>query len=123
MSASITPCNIAYDGDEKMAGVPIRLHQGSGDDRVNPAACRAPVAWLKPEEVGHHPHRVREQPAQLRHADTVASGRSAQGAEHAQLPGQAGPNGTLLDTAAGQPYDLKTASCVAIGTHVGHNAR
>ncbi len=43
-----TPCNVAYDGDERMGGVPIRLYHGSSDDYVNPAACRALVSRLKP---------------------------------------------------------------------------
>jgi len=34
-----------------------------------------------------------------------------------------GPGGTLADVETGRPYELKTASCVAIGAHVGHNAQ
>ena len=46
-----TPCNIAYDKDEAMGGVPIRLYHGSSDDYVNPAACRTLVSRLKPAGV------------------------------------------------------------------------
>ena len=34
-----------------------------------------------------------------------------------------GPDGALIDAETGQPYELKTVSCVAIGAHVGHNAQ
>jgi len=33
-----------------------------------------------------------------------------------------GPGGTMLNAATGQPYSLRTDPCVAVGTHVGHNA-
>lgn len=32
-----------------------------------------------------------------------------------------GPDGTTVEVATGAPYSIKTASCVAIGAHVGHN--
>ena len=31
--------------------------------------------------------------------------------------------GTLVDVETERPYELKTASCVAIYAHVGHNAQ
>lgn len=118
-----TPCNVAYDGDEKMAGVPIRLYHGSSDDYVNPAACRAMVARLKPAGVDITLNEY----ADSQHSfDTPTSPPlvavpKAQSTRNCRL--KEGPNGTLLDVATGQPYDLKTASCVAIGAHVGHNAQ
>ena len=118
-----TPCNVAYDGDEKMDGVPIRLYHGSSDDYVNPAACRALVDRLKPAGVDV----ALTEYADSQHGfDNPSSPRlvavpRAQSTRNCWL--KEGPNGTLLDAATGQPYDLKTASCVAIGAHVGHNAQ
>ena len=118
-----TPCNIAYNGDEKMAGVPIRLYHGSSDDYVNPAACRALVARLKPTGVDI----ILAEYADSQHSfDTPSSPPlvavpKAQSTRNCQL--KEGPNGTLLDAATGQPYALQTASCVAVGAHVGHNAQ
>ena len=63
-----TPCNVAYDGDDKMGGVPD------------------PGVALKAGRGGHRPDRVRRQPARLRQPDLAASGRGAEGARHAQLP-------------------------------------
>jgi len=118
-----TPCNIAYDGDEKMAAVPIRLYHGSSDDYVNPAACRALVARLKTAGVDI---ALTEYVDSQHSFDTptlppLVAVPKAQSTRNCQL--KEGPNGTLLDAATSQPYELKTASCVAIGAHVGHNAQ
>jgi len=118
-----TPCNIAYTGDDKMGGVPIRLYHGSSDDYVNPAACRTLVSRLKPAEVDI---------ALTEYADSqhgfdsptsppLLAVPKAQSTRNCRL--KEGPNGTLLDADTGQPYALKTASCVAVGAHVGHNAQ
>ena len=118
-----TPCNIAYDKDEAMGGVPIRLYHGSSDDYVNPAACRTLVSRLKPAGVDI---------ALTEYADSQHSFDSptsppllavpkAQSTRNCRL--KEGPGGTLVDADSGQPYLLKTAACVAIGAHVGHNAQ
>jgi dienelactone hydrolase len=118
-----TPCNVAYDGDDKMDGVPIRLYHGSSDDYVNPAACRSLVARLKPAGVDI----ALTEYADSQHSfDTPSSPPlvavpKAQSTRNCQL--KEGPGGQLLDVATSQPYVLQTASCVAIGAHVGHNAQ
>ena len=118
-----TPCNIAYDGDDKMGGVPIRLYHGSSDDYVNPAACRDLVARLKPAgvditltEYADSQHGF-DSPS----SPPLVAVPKAQSTRNCRL--KEGPNGTLLDAATGQPYALKTAACVAVGAHVGHNAQ
>ena len=117
-----TPCNIAYDADDKMGGVPIRLYHGSSDDYVNPAACRDLVARLKPAGVDI----ALTEYADSQHGfDSLSSPPlvavpKAKSTRNCRL--KEGPNGTLLDAATGQPYDLKTAPCVAVGAPVGHNA-
>ncbi len=118
-----TPCNIAYTGDEKMAGAPIRLYHGSSDDYVSPAACRSMVARLKPAgvdialtEYADSQHSF-DTPSSL----PLVAVPKAQSTRNCQL--KEGPGGSLLDAATGQPYALQTASCVAIGAHVGHNAQ
>lgn len=118
-----TPCNIAYDGDEKMAGVPIRLYHGSSDDYVNPAACRALVARLKPAgvDIALTEYADSQHSFDTPSAPPLVAVPKAQSTRNCQL--KEGPNGTLLDAGTGQPYTLQTASCVAIGAHVGHNAQ
>jgi dienelactone hydrolase len=118
-----TPCNIAYDTDDKMAPVPIRLYHGSSDDYVNPAACRALVARLKPAGVDI----TLTEYADSQHSfDTPTSPPlvavpRAQSTRNCQL--KEGPNGTLLEADTGKPYALQTSACVATGAHVGHNAQ
>lgn len=118
-----TPCNVAYDGDDRMDGVPIRLYHGSSDDYVNPAACRSLVARLKPAGVDI----ALTEYADSQHSfDTPSSPplvtvSKAQSTRNCQL--KEGPGGQLLDVVTGQPYVLQTASCVAVGAHVGHNAQ
>ena len=118
-----TPCNVSYDKDEAMGGAPIRLYHGSSDDYVNPAACRALVSRLKPAGVDI----ALTEYADSQHGfDSPASPPllavpKAQSTRNCRL--KEGPNGALLDADTGQPYALKTASCVAVGAHVGHNAQ
>jgi dienelactone hydrolase len=118
-----TPCNVAYDKDEAMNGAPIRLFHGSSDDYVNPAACRALVSRLKPAGVDI---------ALTEYADSQHGFDSptsppllvvpkAQSTRNCRL--KEGPDGVLVDAETGRPYALKTASCVAVGAHVGHNAQ
>ena len=118
-----TPCNIAYNKDEAMGGAPIRLYHGSSDDYVNPAACRTLVSRLKPSGVdivlteyanGQHGFDSPTSPPLL-------AVPKAQSTRNCRL--KEGPGGTLVDGDTGQPYELKTASCVAIGAHVGHDAQ
>jgi len=114
-----TPCNVAYDKDAAMAAAPIRLYHGSSDDYVNPAACRALVSRLKPAGVdialteyadGQHGFDSPTSPPLL-------AVLKAQSTRNCRL--KEGANGTLIDAETGQPYALKTATCVA----VGHNAQ
>ena len=118
-----TPCNVAYDGDDKMGGVPIRLYHGSSDDYVNPAACRALVARLKTAGVDV----TLTEYADSQHgfdsptSPPLLAVPKAQSTRNCRL--KEGPGGTLADAETGQPYELKTAPCVAIGAHVGHNAQ
>ena len=118
-----TPCNVTYDGDDKMGGVPIRLCRGSSDDYVNPAACRTLVARLKRAGVDV----TLTEYADSQHgfdsptSPPLLAVPKAQSTRNCRL--KEGPGGTLADAETGQPYELKTAPCVAIGAHVGHNAQ
>ena len=118
-----TPCNIAYDKDESMDAVPIRLYHGSSDDYVNPAACRTLVSRLKPAgvdialtEYANSQHGF-DSPT----SPPLLAVPKAQSTRNCRL--KEGPGGTLVDADTGQPYAIKTAPCVAIGAHVGHNAQ
>lgn len=116
-----TPCNVTYDQDDELSGAPIRLYHGSSDDYVNPAACRALVARLKPAGVDIEmteyadSQHVFDGPT----SPPLLAVPAAQSTRNCQL--KEAPGGTLTEAATGQPYALKTASCVAIGAHVGHN--
>jgi dienelactone hydrolase len=118
-----TPCNIAYDGDGAMGGVPIRLYHGSSDDYVNPAACRTLVSRLKPAgvDIALTEYADSQHGFDSPTSPPLLAVPKAQSTRNCRL--KEGPNGTLVDADTGQPYELKTASCVAIGAHVGHNAQ
>ena len=118
-----TPCNIAYDKDAAMGGVPIRLYHGSSDDYVNPAACRALVSRLKPAgvDIALTEYADSQHGFDSPTSPPLLAVPKAQSTRNCRL--KEGPNGTLVDADTGQPYELKTASCVAIGAHVGHNAQ
>jgi len=118
-----TPCNIAYDKDEAMGGVPIRLYHGSSDDYVNPAACRTLVARLKPAgvDIALTEYADSQHGFDSPTSPPLLAVPKAQSTRNCRL--KEGPGGTLADADTGQPYELKTAACVAIGAHVGHNAQ
>ena len=118
-----TPCNVAYDGDDKMGRVPVRLYHGSSDDYVNPAACRALVPRLRQAGVD----AALTEYADSQHgfdsptSPPLVAVPRAQSTRNCRL--KEGPDGTLVDAETEQPYAVKTASCVAVGAHVGHNAQ
>ncbi len=118
-----TPSNVAYDKDTAMGRAPIRLYHGSSDDYVNPAACRALVSRLKPAGVDI----MLTEYADSQHgfdsptSPPVLAVLKAQSTRNCRL--KEGPNGALVDAETEQPYALKTAPCVAVSAHVGHNAQ
>ncbi len=118
-----TPCNVAYDKDEAMGAVPVRLFHGSSDDYVNPAACRALVSRLKPAgvDIALTEYADSQHGFDSPTSPPLLAVPKAQSTRNCRL--KEGPNGTLVDAETGQPYALKTAPCVAIGAHVGHNAQ
>lgn len=118
-----TPCNVAYDKDEAMGGAPVRLYHGSSDDYVNPAACRALVSRLKPAgvDVALTEYADSQHGFDSPTSPPLLAVPKAQSTRNCRL--KEGPNGALVDTETGRPYEIKTASCVAIGAHVGHNAQ
>jgi len=118
-----TPCNIAYDGDAAMGGVPIRLYHGSSDDYVNPAACRTLVSRLKPAgvDIALTEYADSQHGFDSPTSPPLLAVPKAQSTRNCRL--KEGPNGALVDADTGQLYELKTAPCVAIGAHVGHNAQ
>ena len=118
-----TPCNIAYDKDELMGSVPIRLYHGSSDDYVNPAACRTLVSRLKPAgvDVALTEYADSQHGFDSPTSPPLLAVPKAQSTRNCRL--KEGPGGTLVDADTGKPYAIKTASCVAVGAHVGHNAQ
>jgi len=118
-----TPCNVAYEKDAMMAAAPIRLYHGSSDDYVNPAACRALVSRLKPAgvDIALTEYADSQHGFDSPTSPPLLAVPKAQSTRNCRL--KEGTNGTLVDVETGQPYALKTASCVAVGAHVGHNAQ
>lgn len=118
-----TPCNVAYDGDDRMGGVPVRLYHGSSDDYVNPAACRALVPRLRQAGVdaGLTEYADSQHGFDSPTSPPLVAVPKAQSTRNCRL--REGPGGILVDVETGQPYAIKTASCVATGAHVGHNAQ
>ncbi len=118
-----TPCNIAYDKDESMGAVPIRLYHGSSDDYVNPAACRTLVSRLKPAgvDIALTEYADSQHGFDSPTSPPLLAVPKAQSTRNCRL--KEGPGGALVDADTRQPYALKTASCVAVGAHVGHNAQ
>lgn len=116
-----TPCNVAYEGDTTVAPVPIRLFHGISDDYVNVVPCRAYVARLKQAGVDVS---LTEYPNSQHGFDSPTSPvlfavPRAQSTRNCTLKEAA--NGQVVDAATGQPFDIKSSPCVAIGAHVGHN--
>ena len=118
-----TPCNIAYDKDELMGTVPIRLYHGSSDDYVNPAACRTLVSRLKPAgvDVALTEYADSQHGFDSPTSPPLLAVPKAQSTRNCRL--KEGPGGTLVDADTGKLYAIKTAPCVAVGAHVGHNAQ
>ena len=117
-----TPCNVAYDGDTKLSPAPIRLFHGISDDYVNIVPCRAYVARLKQAGVDV---TLTEYPDSQHGFDSpttpaLVAMPKAQSTRNCALKEAA--HGDVVDAGTGQPYSIKTSSCVAIGAHVGHNA-
>jgi dienelactone hydrolase len=116
-----TPCNVAYEGDTKLTGAPVRLFHGISDDYVNIVPCREYIARLKTAGVdatlteypdSHHGYDSPTAPPLLEIA-------KAQSTRNCRL--KEGSDGVILNAATGQPFSQKGDSCVAIGAHVGHN--
>lgn len=117
-----TPCNVEYDGDTKVAPVPIRLFHGISDDYVNIVPCRAYITRLKAAGVDVS---LTEYPDSQHGFDSPVSPAllavpKAQSTRNCLLKEAA--NGQVVDAATGQTFGVKTSPCVAIGAHVGHNA-
>lgn len=115
-------CNVAYDNDTKVAPVPIRLFHGISDDYVNIAPCRAYVARLKQAGVDA---TLTEYPDSQHGFDSPTTPAlfdvpKAQSTRNCNLKEVA--DGAVVEAETGQPFDIKTSPCVAIGAHVGHNA-
>jgi dienelactone hydrolase len=115
-----TPCNVAYEGETAVGKAPIRFFHGITDDYVPIAPCRDYVGRLKAAgadvsmtEYPDSPHGF-DSPL----APPLLAVPTAQSTRNCQL--REGPNGQVVN-AAGQPYSIKTDSCVATGAHVGHN--
>lgn len=116
-----TPCNVTYGEDTKVAPVPIRLFHGIADDYVSVAPCRDYAARLRTAGADVS---LTEYPDAQHGFDNPLSPPlldvpRAQSTRNCRLV--EGPGGRVVDAATGEPYSLRTASCVAIGAHVGHN--
>lgn len=116
-----TPCNVAYMGDTRLAPVPVRLLHGITDDYVSIEPCRDYVQRAKAAGADI---TLTEYPDSPHGFDNPTSGRlvavpSAQSTRNCRL--KEGAGGAVVDAKTAEPYILKTASCVAVGAHVGHN--
>jgi dienelactone hydrolase len=116
-----TPCNTRFDGDTKVARVPIRLFHGITDDYVSIGPCREFVAELKSAGVDV---LLTEYPDSQHAFDNPNSPRlvdipKAQSTRNCKLRESA--NGVIVNAASGAPFTMADP-CVAIGAHVGYNA-
>lgn len=116
-----TPCNVTYAEDTKVAPVPIRLFHGIADDYVSIAPCRDYAARLRAAGADV---ALTEYPDAQHGFDNPLSPPlleipRAQSTRNCRLV--EGPGGRVVDAATGEPYSLRTAACVAVGAHVGHD--
>jgi dienelactone hydrolase len=116
-----TPCNIAYRDDDKTTGKPIRLHHGIADDYVAIGPCRTYVERMKKAgadvtlaEYANSYHAY-DNPAYA----TPLALPQAQTTRNCFL--EEGPNGTILNSKTGKPYDLATDPCVERGPQIAYN--
>ena len=116
-----TPCNVRYHGDEKTTGMPIRLYHGIADDWVAIEPCRAYVARLQAAGAAA---TLTEYPNAYHAYDNFLLKETvkvpqAQTTRRCLL--EEGPNGVILNSNTGKPYDLNDA-CVEKGAQVVYNA-
>lgn len=116
-----TPCNVAYEGDTRLAPVPIRLFHGITDDYVSIEPCRDYVGRAKAAGADV---TLTEYPDSPHGFDSPTVGRlvpvpTAQSTRNCRL--KEGPNGAVVSAATGAPYAIKTDPCVSVGAHIGHN--
>lgn len=116
-----TPCNVRYKSDERTTGKPIRLFHGITDDWVAIEPCRAYVARLQSAGATA---TLTEYPGAFHAYDAFMLKEpvkfpQAQTTRRCWL--EEGPNGAILNSKTGKPYDLNDA-CVEKGTQVAYNA-
>ena len=112
-----TPCNVAYRGDDKVTGKPIRFHHGIPDDWVPIAPCRDYVTRLKQAGADVSDGRISRQLSRLRQRRDRRAGEIPAGADLAQLPRRGRrrrPAGEFEDPAA-----LRTGRPVRRARHAG----
>jgi dienelactone hydrolase len=117
-----TPCNVAYDEDDRTTGKPVRLHHGIADDYVAIAPCRDYVARLKQAgadvALAEYPdaHHAYDNPVYT----TPLKIPTGQTTRNCLLKEAA--KGVILNAKSGQPYDIATDPCVEKGPQIAYNA-
>jgi dienelactone hydrolase len=116
-----TPCNVAYAGDEKTTGKPIRMFHGIADEYVAIGHCRSYVERLK--KAGANVTLTEYADAQHSFDDFTAPPLvdvpQGQTTRHCFL--EEGDKGAIVNIKTGQPYDIRTDPCVEKGPHTGYN--
>ena len=116
-----TPCNVAYRGDDKVTGAPIRLFHGIADDYVSIEPCRTYVSRLKAAGAdvslteypdAYHAFDNFSYPPGLVHVPQGQTTRNCLIEER--------DNGLAYNAKTGRPYDLNDP-CVEKGPHVAYN--
>jgi len=117
-----TPCNVRYEGDDRVAAVPIRLHHGTVDDYVPVAPCREYVERLRAAGADA---TLTEYPNGQHSFDNPLSPPlvpvpTAQSTRDCRM--QEGAGGVINVAGTNEPFAQKTSSCVAVGAHTGYAA-
>jgi dienelactone hydrolase len=115
-----TPCNTRFIGDTAVTGKPMRLWHGTTDDYVSVAPCRD---YVKALQANGTDVKLTEYPDTQHAFDNPLlppklANPVAQTTRDCHLIEE--PRGRIINAKSKQVFTYQD-SCVALGTHVGHN--
>ena len=115
-----TPCNVAYRGDDKVTGKPIRFHHGIPDDWVPIGPCRDYAARLKQAGADVAMAEYPDSYHAYDNAAIVAPVKFPQAQTSRNCRAEEADGGQLVNSKTRQPYGLDDP-CVERGTQVAYN--
>jgi dienelactone hydrolase len=115
-----TPCNVAYRGDDKVTGKPIRFHHGIPDDWVPIGPCRDYAARLKQAGADVAMAEYADSYHAYDNAAIVTPVKFPQAQTSRNCRAEEADGGQLVNSKTRQPYSLDDP-CIERGTQVAYN--